>query len=357
MTRLTRLTALGASLVLAVGSVSVTVAQDEPPATAEGTVVGLVTKTETNPFFVKQRQGAEAKANELGMQLISCAGAYDTDNEGQIACIDNLIAAGAKGLLIVPSVPQAIVPTLERAKDAGMLVIALDTQTDPPDAADATLATDNYTAGLLIGQWAKAKFGDAAEDAVIAFLDASAGLQITTEVQRNQGFMEGFGIDVKDNTFIGDEDDPRIAGFGESQGDQAMGQTAMENLLAAHPDINLVYTINEPAAAGAYEAIKAAGKEGEVTIVSVDGGCSPGVEYVKEGIIGATSMQFPLKMAEMGVQAVADYVTSGGTVLPEPTEGLNFTNTGVTLITDDPQEGVPSEDTAWGMENCWGAPS
>jgi fructose transport system substrate-binding protein len=357
MTRLTRLTALGAALVLTVGSVAVTVAQDEPPATAEGTVVGLVTKTETNPFFVKMRQGAQAKADELGMQLISCAGAIDTDNEGQIACIDNLIAAGAKGLLLVPSVPDAIVPTIQRAQDAGMLVMALDTQTNPPDAVDATLATDNYMAGLLIGQWAKAKLGDAAQDAVIAFLDASAGLQITTEVQRNQGFMEGFGIDPKDNTFIGDEDDPRIAGFGESQGDQAIGMTAMQNLLAARPDINLVYTINEPAAAGAYEAIKAAGKEGQVTIVSVDGGCSPGIEYVKQGIIGATSMQFPLKMAEMGVQAVADYVTSGGTVLPEPTEGLNFTNTGVTLVTDDPQEGVPSEDSTWGMENCWGAPA
>jgi len=357
MTRLTRLSALGVALVLAVGTVWVTVAQDTPPASAEGTVVGLVTKTETNPFFVKMRQGAEAKAAELGMQVISCAGAQDTDNEGQIACIDNLIAAGAKGLLIVPGVPDAIVPTLERAQDAGMLVIALDTQTNPPEAADATLATDNYTAGLLIGQWAKAKLGDAAADAVIAFLDASAGLQVTTEVQRNQGFMEGFGIDPVDNTFIGDEDDPRIAGFAESQGDQAMGRTAMENLLAANPDINLVYTINEPSAAGAYEAIKGAGKEGQVTIVSVDGGCSPGIEYVSQGIIGATSMQFPLKMAEMGVQAVADYVTSGGTVLPEPTEGLNFTNTGVTLVTDDPQEGVASEDSAWGMENCWGAPA
>ena len=126
-----------------------------------------------------------------------------------------------------------------------------------------------------------------------------------------------------------------------------MGRTAMENLLAANPDINLVYTINEPAAAGAYEAIEAAGLADDILIVSVDGGC-PGVQNVADGVIGATSMQFPLRMAQQGVEAAATGV------LPEPTEGLEFTNTGVELITDEPFEGVPSQDSAWGLENCWG---
>jgi fructose transport system substrate-binding protein len=146
---------------------------------------------------------------------------------------------------------------------------------------------------------------------------------------------------------IGDEDDPRIAGWAATDGNQDLGRTAMENLLAANPNINLVYTINEPAAAGAYEAINAAGKAGEILIVSVDGGC-PGVQNVKDGVIGATSMQFPLVMAEMGVEAAAT-----GT-LPAPSEGLEFTNTGVALITDQPAEGVESQDTTWGLENCWG---
>ena len=121
----------------------------------------------------------------------------------------------------------------------------------------------------------------------------------------------------------------------------------MENLLQKDPSINLVYTINEPAAAGAYQAIKAAGKDKAVTIVSVDGGC-PGVDNVKAGVIGATSMQFPLRMAQQGVIAGATGV------LPVPTEGLEFTNTGVVLITDHPVEGVESQDTTWGLENCWG---
>ena len=350
--RSTRLTVLAAATALTVSSVAGTAVVAQEEMADEDILVGLVTKTETNPFFVMMRNKAQAKADELGIGFTSCAGSIDTDNEGQVNCIDNLIAAGASGLLITPSVPDAIVPTIERAKEAGMLTIALDTQTNPPDAVDATLATDNYQAGLFIGEWAKAKLGDDAENAVIAFLDSSEGLQVTTEVQRNQGFMEGFGIDPVDNTFIGDEDDPRIAGFGASQGDQLIGRTVMENLLAANPDINLVYTINEPAAAGAYEALEAAGKADDVMIVSVDGGCSPGIEYVANGRIGATSMQFPGRMADIGVQEVYEYVKTGA--LPEPTEGLIFTNTGGQLITDDPQDGVASEDSPWPQGECWG---
>ena len=125
----------------------------------------------------------------------------------------------------------------------------------------------------------------------------------------------------------------------------------MENLLQKEPGINLVYTINEPAAAGAYQALKAAGKDKDVTIVSVDGGC-PGVENVKAGVIGATSMQFPLKMAALGVEAGVEFANDG--TKPEATPGLDFFDTGVTLITDEPADGVESIDSAAGLAQCWG---
>ena len=78
----------------------------------------------------------------------------------------------------------------------------------------------------------------------------------------------------------------------------------MENALQKCPDVNVVYTINEPAAAGAWEALKAVGKDdGSVLIVSIDGGC-PGVKNVEAGVIGATSQQYPLKMASMALEAI-----------------------------------------------------
>jgi fructose transport system substrate-binding protein len=313
-------------------------------------IVGLITKTDTNPFFVKMKEGAQTAATQQGVELQSFAGKQDGDNESQVQAIESLISAGAAGFLITPNDSKAIVPTLDRARQAGLMVIALDTQTDPPDAADATFATDNFQAGLLIGQWAKAKFEAEGKQAKIAMLDLSPN-QPTVDVQRDQGFLQGFGIEVGDRTRIGDESDARIVGHDVTDGAEEGGRTAMENLLQKDPSINLVYTINEPAAAGAYEALKAAGREKDVTIVSVDGGC-PGVEAVKAGQIGATSQQYPLKMAQLGVEALAKFAQDG--TKPAATAGKDFVDTGVTLITDQAQPGVESKDTAFGAENCWG---
>nr|WP_233416947.1 sugar ABC transporter substrate-binding protein [Halovulum marinum] len=312
-------------------------------------IIGLITKTDTNPFFVKMKEGAAEKAEEMGVELRTFAGKYDGDNEAQVEAIESLIAAGAAGILITPSDPAGLADTVKAARDAGLLVIALDTPFDPIDAADATFATDNFKAGELIGQWAAATLEDP-ENAKIATLDLSEA-QVTVDVLRNQGFLQGFGIDVKDVNRMYDEDDPRIVGGDVTQGSPDGGRTAMENLLQLDSGINLIHTINEPAAAGAYEALKAFGLEEQVTIVSVDGGC-PGVQDVKGGVIGATSMQFPLKMASMGVEAIVEYAKNG--TRPETTEGLDFFNTGVTLVTDSPVEGIESITSDEALEQCWG---
>jgi len=314
-------------------------------------VVGLITKTEGNPFFVKMREGAQEKAKELGLTLQTFAGKYDGDNESQVAAIESLISAGAKGFAIVPSDSSAIVPTIKKARDAGLLVIVLDTPLDPIDAADATFATDNFKAGELIGGWAKGTLGDKAANAKIAFLDLSIN-QPTVDYLRDQGFMKGFGIDIKDPKRYGDEEDARICGHEMSGGNEDGGRTAMEKLLQKCPDVNVMYTINEPAAAGGWEALKAAGKDdGSVLVVSIDGGC-PGVKNVQAGIIGATSQQYPHKMAAMALQAIADFAKSGKK--PEKTPGLDFYDTGATLITDKPVSGVQSIDTKEGLKLCWG---
>ena len=280
---------------------------------------------------------------------MSFAGKVDGDVETQIAAIENCTSAGAKGILITAS-DSTVVPALEQARKAGLLVIALDTPLDPTDAADATFATDNFKAGLLIGEWAKAKMGDSAKDAKIALLDLSTA-GVSVDYQRDNGFLQGFGIDIKDPKKMGDETDPRIIGNEVTAGNEEGGRTAMENLLQKDSGINLVYTINEPAAAGAYEALKAVGKEKDVLIVSVDGGC-PGVENVRDGVIGATSMQFPLLMASLGVEAISEFAKSGKK--PENTEGLDFYNTGVKLITDTVAEGVESTSSEDGLKLCWG---
>lgn len=310
----------------------------------------LITKTDTNPFFVKMKEGATAKANELGVTLKTYAGKVDGDSESQVAAIESCIADGAKGILIAASDTKGIVPTVQKARDAGLVVIALDTPLDPADSADATFATDNLEAGKLIGAWAKATMGEGAATAKIGFLDLTPS-QPTVDVLRDQGFMMGFGIDVKDPNKIGDEDDPRIVGHDVTNGNEEGGRKAMENLLQRDPGINVIHTINEPAAVGAYQALKAVGLESQVLIVSVDGGC-PGVKSVAEGVIGATSQQYPLMMAALGVEAIKKFADTGEK--PQPTPGKAFFDTGVNLVTDKPAEGVPSIDTKEGTAKCWG---
>ncbi|KJZ14598.1 sugar ABC transporter [Marinomonas sp. SBI22] len=317
---------------------------------AESDIIGLITKTNTNPFFVKMKEGAQQKASELGVELRTFAGRYDGDNESQVQAIENLIASGAKGILITPSDPAGIVPSIQKARDAGLLVIALDTPLSPANAADMTFATDNFKAGEMIGQWAKARMGEKAKDARIALLDLSTS-QITVDVARDQGFLKGFGIDIKNAGRIGDETDPRIVGNDVTQGSEEGGRRAMENLLQKDPGINLVYTINEPAAAGAYEALKSFGLEKDVTIVSVDGGC-PGVRNVRDHVIGATSMQFPLEMASQGVTSIVEFAKTG--TRPSASDGLDFFDTGVQLVTDNPTQSVQSINSNTGLAMCWG---
>src|SRR5258708_4403545 len=175
-------------------------------------IIGLITKTETNPFFVKMREGAQAEVDKAGSnyKLVTASGKFDTDNDSQVTAIENMITQGVKGILLVPANTKAIVPTVKKARDAGVLVIALDTPTDPQDATDALFATDNFKAGQLIGKYAKAAFGSKA--AKIATLDLIPGITVS-ELRRN-GFFDGFGIK---------KDDPSIVCSGDSEGDQAKG--------------------------------------------------------------------------------------------------------------------------------------
>ena len=304
--------------------------------------IGLITKTETNPFFVKMKEGAQAAAATHGLRLLSDAGKNDGDNAAQVTAIENMVAAGARVILITVSDAKAIVPAIEKARAKGVLVIALDSPTDPLDATDALFATDNYRAGTLIGQYARAALGE--KPARIATLDLLPGHPVGA--QRHNGFLAGFGLPAPDRSSNTLGRPPEVVCMADSYGDQTRGQTAMENCLQKNPDINVVYTINEPTAAGAHKALTAAGKARDVIVVSVDGGCQ-GVRDVGAGAIAATAQQYPLKMAELGVAAGAAFLKSG-------TRPSGYTDTGVTLIAAKPVPGIDSKDVATGLELCFG---
>lgn len=307
------------------------------------------------PVLHRDAGGRPGRCREDNVELTLAAGKEDGDEEGQVQAIEQAIARGDQGILITPSGP-AVNTAITKAREAGLYVVALDTPPDPADTVDITFATDNFKAGQLIGQWAAAQLGG--EKAVIALLDQFNDKIVTVDYNRDQGFLTGMGIDTKDRTKNGDEDPTGSYSGGEYEivcneptgGNADGGKSAMELCLSKNPDINVVYTLNEPAAQGADGALKTAGVT-DVIVVSVDGSCQ-GVDNVRDGVIGATSQQYPLRMAKLGVDAIAS-IARGGTT-PAVTPGLDFFDTGVALVTDGPVDDLVSVTSSEGAEICWG---
>lgn len=301
---------------------------------ASDVTIGIVELNLSNPFFGTLEKATEAAATAKGWKVMKAEAKQPGDSATQVTAIENMITNGVKGLVVDPANPTALNDVIQKARDAGILVTVVNAPLTPVDAADGTFATDNFAAGQLIGKWAKA---NAPATPRIALLDYD--LSDGPAKGRHDGFLDGYGITI---------DDPHVAGSALTKGTIDTGQSAMENLLSANPDINVVYTINEPVAHGAQTALSNQGIT-DAVVVSVDGSCT-GVQDVKDGIIGATVMQFPSKMGQMAVDAIGAYVADG-------TKPAQLTNSGTVLITDKPVPGIDSKDSAWGLQNCWGGTS
>jgi fructose transport system substrate-binding protein len=320
--------------------------------------VSLILKTLTNPYFVTMKSDAEAAAAKDNIHLTVAAGKADGDTQTQITAIDNAISRGDKGILITTN-GDGVNAALNQAKQAGLYVIALDTATNPASVADITYATDNTAAGRLDGQYAAAMLGG--KPAVIAMLDLFNNQVVSVDIDRDHGFLQGMGIDPGSTTQNAQEAKAgtykgggtyTIACHQPTQGAIDGGRTAMENCLSANPNVNVVYAINEPAAEGAYAALKAAGKQNSVKVFAIDGSCA-GLKLVTSGEFTADAVQYPGKMAVMGMEAIAKVAHGGGK--PVVSAGLSFFNTGTALVAAQSYSGVTIESPTQATSACWGS--
>ncbi|WNM35855.1 substrate-binding domain-containing protein [Streptomyces sp. Li-HN-5-11] len=322
--------------------------------------VSLILKTLSNPYFVSMEKDAKTQAAKDNVKLTVAAGNTDGDTQTQITAIDNAISRGDKGILITTN-GDAVNAALNRAKQAGLFVIALDTAPNPPTVADITYATDNEQAGKLDGQYAAAALNG--KPAVIAMLDLFNNQVVSVDVNRDHGFLEGMGIDPGSKTENGKEAKSgkytggkggtyTIACHQPTQGAIDGGRTAMENCLSANPNINVVYAINEPAGEGAYNALKAAGKEKSVAIYAIDGSCS-GLKNVTSGEFAADAVQYPGKMAALGVSSIAKLARGGSK--PSVTNGKSFYDTGTALVAAKALGGLTVQSPTQAASACWGS--
>jgi fructose transport system substrate-binding protein len=322
--------------------------------------VSLILKTLTNPYFVSMKNDAQKAADAQGVNLSVAAGKQDGDTQTQISAIDTAISRGDKGILITTN-GDAVNSELQKARKAGIYVIALDTVPTPASTVDITYATDNEQAGKLIGQYAATKLNG--QKAVIAMLDLFNNQVVSVDIQRDHGFLEGMGIDPGSKTQNGQEaktghytagkgGDYQVVCHQPTQGAIPGGKTAMENCLSANGNVNVVYTINEPAADGALQALKAAGKS-NVVVVTIDGSCKYVNGLLKDGTIAADSAQYPGKMASAGVTTVAQIAKGGAK--PSLPAGKDFIDSGTNLVTANALTGITSQTPDQAAQACWGS--
>jgi fructose transport system substrate-binding protein len=332
--------------------------------------VALITKDSTNPYFVAMQEGARRGADEYGVRLTVASGSGAGDVTGQVEAIEAAVARGDRGIVITP-VSAGVDDAITDARLAGLYVIALDTPPKQPDLVDITFASDNREAGRLLGAWVAGRLAGApARVAMVGLFDDGT---VTVDRDRDQGFLDGMGIDLADPATVGDE-----AASGEyadgsgtydivcrasGGGTRVGGRLAMAECLDRGARPGVVYAVNEPTAFGVLEELDArtsssqagpaaaAGPQDDVVVVTVDGSCA-GVAAVRDGRLGAVVQQDPVEMASLGVGSIARIARGG--VKPSTTQGLGFRDTGVELVTDLPVAGVPSVDTDNGAATCWG---
>jgi fructose transport system substrate-binding protein len=359
--RTTRAAAAGVALCVTAGLATACSSSSSGGTAASGgnapVGVSLILKTLTNPYFVSMENDAKSAAAKDNVKLTVAAGTKDGDTQSQITAIDNAISRGDKGILITTN-GDAVNAALNQAKQAGLFVIALDTAPNPPSVADITYATDNTQAGKLDGQYAAAALGG--KPAVIAMLDLFNNQVVSVDIDRDHGFLEGMGIDPGSTTQNAQEAKTgnysggtyAIACHQPTQGAIDGGRTAMENCLSANPNINVVYAINEPAAEGAYNALKAAGKLSQVQIYAIDGSCA-GLKLVTSGEFTADAVQYPGKMAALGVDSIAKLARGGSK--PSVTAGKSFFDTGTALVATKSVTGVTIQSPTDAASACWGS--
>jgi len=268
-------------------SLTVGCAQKAEPTPDGGKVkIGLVISTLNNPFFVTLKDGAAAKANELGYELIVLDSQNDPSKE--IANVEDLITQKVAVILINPTDSDAVGNAVKAANGKSIPVITLDRGANAGEVV-THIASDNVAGGKMAGQFI---IDELKGEGKLVELEGIAGTSAARD--RGKGFNEaltGTNLEVVSK---------QTADF-----DRTKGLSVMENILQAQPEINAVFAHNDEMALGALQAVKASGRE--IMIVGFDA-TDDAVKAVNNGEMAATVAQQPDKIGSLGVEAAAKVI-------------------------------------------------
>jgi ribose transport system substrate-binding protein len=246
--------------------------------------IGLTVGTLANPFFVAMSKGVEEAGKELGADVFVESAEYDLAK--QTSQIENFITKKVDVILLNAVDTKGIAAAVQQAKDAGIPVIAVDTNAE--GGVDATVTSDNYQAGKLAGEYVIEQLGGKGN---IAIID---GPPVSAVTDRIQGFEDA----IKDSKI-------KIVAKQNGEGNREKALTVMESILQANPSgsIDAVFAINDPEAIGVEIAQEQAERKDEFFIVGVDGAPEVTEAMAKKGsTIKATSAQSPSEMVKKAVE-------------------------------------------------------
>lgn len=243
--------------------------------------IGLIVSTLNNPFFVDLKDGAQAKADELGAKLVVLDSQDDSATE--LSNMEDLINKGVDLILINPTDSEAVGSAVAAANEAGIPVITLDRSANKGDVV-CHIASDNVAGGKLAGDFIVKKLGGKGN---VVELEGVPGA--SAAIDRGKGFNEAI---AKSNI--------KVVAKQTANFNRAEGLSVMENILQAQPEINAVFAHNDEMALGALEAIKASGRD--IMVVGFDA-TDDAVKAVKAGEMAATVQQLPKEIGAEGVDA------------------------------------------------------
>ncbi len=258
----------------------------------EACSVGVSMYTLGAPYFAAQEVAARAAAEAAGCTVRTADG--QNDMVKQIGDVEDMIASGVNVLIINPRDPQGLIPAVNAATAQGVHVVAMDSMLDPSGDYITNVSASNGANGELVGEWLAKKTGG--EPLKIALLSGSQGNVVG--LARRMGVLSGL-IDAQLTNF--GHANVEIVGQGWGNWSTEGGLTAMEDLLTAHPDINVVLGENDSMVIGAREALKAANRLEGVLLVAAADGQKEAYAMIKNGEYGATGLNNPAAVAELAV--------------------------------------------------------
>ncbi len=281
------------TLIASAAAVTLLLVGQAPARAAQGCYVGIAMYTLSAPYFAAQQKAAVNQARALGCQVTTTDGQDDMQKE--ISDVQDMVAKGINILILNPRDPEGLVPAANAATAAGVKVVAMDNTIDPAAKIVTLVQSSNLKNGELVGAWLARKM--AGTKMKIALISGQQGSGAGLE--RREGVFWGLSEEqLKQNARI----DWEVVGQGWGQWSQEGGLNAMEDLLTAHPDINVVLGENDSMVLGARNALKAANRLDGVLLVAAADGQKEALKLIEDGGYGATGLNDPVLVASTAVQ-------------------------------------------------------